>query len=100
MNEAPNIYPNLHNQQQFRLTKINEVKDYFIAETHERELMSKTLRKYIASFDYFDKSLVVLFVTSSSISITSFATVIGAPVGIPGARFWFSIFNNCRIVKK
>ena len=99
MDEAPNMYPNLRNQQQFRLTKINEVKDYFIAETHERELMSKALRKYIASFDYFDKSLVVLFVTSSSISITSFATVIGAPVGIPSARFWFSIFNNCRIVK-
>ena len=55
--EAPNIYPNLNDQQQFRLNKINESKDYFVAQIKERELMSKRLSKYIASFDYFDKSL-------------------------------------------
>ena len=38
--------------------------------------MSKRLSKYIASFDYFDKSLIVLSATNSSISIASFATVI------------------------
>ena len=32
MGEAPNIYLNLKDQQQFRLTKTNEVKDYFITE--------------------------------------------------------------------
>ena len=44
--------------------------------------MSKRLRKYIASFDYFDKSYIVLSSASSSISITSFATAIAASVGI------------------
>ena len=87
--ETPNMYPNLNanisNEQQFRLNKINEIKDYFIAEIKERELMSKRLSKYIASFDYFDKSLIVLSVTTGSISIASFATVIGAPVGIMSA---------------
>ena len=66
------------NEQQFRLDKINEIKDYFVVEIKDRELMSKILSKYIASFDYFDKSLIVLSVTTSSISIASFATVIGA----------------------
>ena len=80
--EIHNIYPNLNaiqlnDQQQFRLNKINEIKDYFVAEIKERELMSKKLTKYIASFDYFDKSLIVL-VTTGAISITSFATVTGA----------------------
>ena len=42
--------------------------------------MSKRLSKYIAFFDYFDKSLIVLSVATSSISIASFATVIGATV--------------------
>ena len=37
--------------------------------------MSKRLSKYIASFDYFDKSFIVLSATSSGISIASFATV-------------------------
>ena len=55
------MYPNLtaipsNDQQQFRLNKINEIKDYFVAEFKERELMSKRLSKYIVSFDYFDKS--------------------------------------------
>ena len=44
---------NLDNQH-FILNKINEIKDYFIAEIKERVLMSKILSKYIASFDYFD----------------------------------------------
>ena len=85
--EAPNLYPNLNHQEQFRLNKINEVKDYFVAEIKERELMSKRLSKYFASFDYFGKSLVVLSATSGRISIASFATVIGAPVVIASASF-------------
>ena len=32
MGEASNMYPNLNDQQQLRLNKINKVKDYFIAE--------------------------------------------------------------------
>ena len=83
--ETHNIYLNLNatplsDQQQFRLDKINEFKDYFVAEIKERELMSKRLSKYIAFFDYFHTSLIVLSVTIGSISIASFATVIGAPV--------------------
>ena len=93
-NKTPNIYPNLNaiplnanisNEQQFRLNKINEIKDYFLAEIRERELISKNLSKYVASLDYFDKSLNVLSILSSSISIASFASVIGVPAGITGA---------------
>ena len=80
--EKHNIYPNLNNQQQFGLNKINEIKDYFVADIKERELMSKM---FITSFDYFDKSLIALSVTTGSISIASFANVIGAPVGIVSA---------------
>ena len=50
--EAHNIYPNLgvpvSDQQQFSLNKINEIKDYFVADIKEKELMSKKLSKYIA----------------------------------------------------
>ena len=44
--------------------------------------MSKNLSKYIASFKYLDKSLIVLSVATGSISIASFAAAIGASVGI------------------
>ena len=39
--------------------------------------------------DYFDKWLIVLSVTTSSISIETFATTIGVPVGIASASFKF-----------
>ena len=38
------------NNQQFRLNKISEIKDYFITEIKERELMSKEISKYISFF--------------------------------------------------
>ena len=103
--EIHNIYPNLNtiplsNQQQFRLNKINEIKDYFVAESKERELISKRLSKYIASFDYFDKSLIVLSMTTGSISVASFATVIAAPVGIVSASFSLAFSISTGIVKK
>ena len=86
-------------QQQFRLNKINENKDYLVAKIKERELMSKRLSKYIDSLDYFDKWLIVLSVTNSSISIGSFATVIGAPVGTVSASFSLALSVFTGIVK-
>ena len=99
------IYPNLNaipliDQQQFRLNKINEIKDCFVAEIKERELMSKRLSKYITSFDYFDKSLIALSLITASISIASFATVIGAPAGITSASFSLAFSICTGIVKK
>ena len=96
---SPNIYASLNNQQ-FRLSKISEVRDYFIGEIKEKTLMSKRLSKHIASFDYFDKSLIVLSVTTGSISSASFATVIGAPVGIASASLSLAFSISTGIVKK
>ena len=68
-NICPILGVSLSHQQQFRLNKINEIKDYFVAETKKRELMSQRLNNYIASFDYLDKSIIFLSVTTHSISI-------------------------------
>ena len=62
--------------------------------------MSKRLTKYIASLDYFEKSLIVLSVTTGSISIASFATVIGAPVGIMSASCSLVFSITTDFVKK
>ena len=107
--ETHNIYPNLNSvplnkiplndEQQFRLKQINEIKDYFVPEIKEKELMSKTLFCNIA-FDYFDKSLIVLSVATGSISIASFATVIGAPVGMMSASCSLAFSITTGFVKK
>ena len=62
--------------------------------------MSKRLSKYIASFDYINKSLIVLSATSGIISITLFATVIGVPVGIASASLKLIFSISTGIVKK
>ena len=56
--------------------------------------MSKNLSNYIASFEFFDKSLIVLSATTDSISIASFATVIGAPIGIMSVVLHFQLLQN------
>ena len=102
-NKTPNIYPNLSenvsNEQQLRLNKINEIKDYFLAEVRERELITKNPSKYIASFEYFNKSLILLSVLASSISFASFASVIGAPAGILGASCGITFSITSRFIK-
>ena len=101
--ETPNMYPNLcanlSNEQQFRLNKFNEIKDYFIAEIKQRELTSKRLSKYIASFDYIDKPLIVLSVKTGSISTALFATVTGAPVRMMSASCNLAFSITTGIVK-
>ena len=62
--------------------------------------MSKRLSKYIASFDYFDKSLIVLSVAAGSISNPSFATVIGTPIGIMSASFSLTFSITTGFLKK
>ena len=99
-NMYPNVSKNISNEQEFRLNKINEIKDYFIPEIRERELMSKRLSKYIVSFDCFDKSLIVLSVATGSISIASFATVVGAPVGMMSASFSLAFSITTGFVKR
>ena len=93
--EASNL-----NNQQFRLNKISKIEGYFIAEIKERELMSKKLSKYIFFFDYFDKSLIVLSITTGGVSIASFATVIRAAIGITSASLSLAFSLCTGLVKK
>ena len=102
--KTPNMYPNSNaissNEQQFRINKINEIKDYFLAEIRERELISQKISKYIASLDYFDKSLNVLSILSGSISIASFASVIGVPAEKIRASCGFTFSITSGFVKR
>ena len=56
--------------------------------------MSKRLSKDIASFDYFDKSLIALSATNGTISIALFAIVIAS------ASFSFAFAITAGVVKK
>ena len=62
--------------------------------------MSKKLSKYIAAFDYTDKILIVLSATTGSVSIASFATVVGTPLGIINASLNLVFCLTTEVVKK
>ena len=55
---------------------------------------------YVAVFDYIDKILIVLSATTGFVSICSFTSVAGAPVGIANASFTLILSLTTRIVKK
>ena len=77
----------LSGQTKFRLDEISETENYFIEEINQRKSCSKKLSKYVTAFDYIDKVLIALSATSGGVSIISFTSVVGAPVGIASASF-------------
>ena len=104
MNESNSIETidrtNLTEQTKIRLNKITEIENYFHQEINQRKSCSKKLNKYVTAFDYIDKILIVLSATSSGVSIISFTSIIGAPVGIASASFTLIFFLTTGIIKK
>ena len=83
---------NLADQTKYRLNEITKIENYFIEEINQRKWCSKKLRKYGAAFDYIEKILIVLSATSGGVSIISFTSILGAPVGITSASFTLICF--------
>ena len=78
---------NITEQTKFRLSEMIGVENYFYQEINERKSQIRKLNKYITIFEYIDKILIVLSATSGGVSIVSFTTIVGAPVGIASASF-------------
>ena len=78
---------NLSEQTKFRLSQIIRIENYFYLEINERKSCIKKLNKYITVFEYIDKILIILSATSGGVSIISFLSIAGVPVGIASASF-------------
>ena len=91
---------NLTEQTEIRLDKITEIEKCFHEEINQRKSCSRKLSKYVVAFDYIDKILIVLSATTRGVSICSFTSVVGAPVGIASASFTLIFSLTTGIVKK
>ena len=89
----------LTDQAKFRLYEIKKIHNYFINEINQEKSYSKKLNKYVSIFDYIGKILIVLGATTGGISIISFTTTIGAPVGIASASFTLIFSITTEIIK-
>ena len=87
-------------QTKIRLNKITEIENYFHGMISQKKSCSRKLSKYVAAFDYIDKILIVLSATSGGVSIISFTSIIGAPVGIASASLTLIFSLTTGIVKK
>ena len=98
MNEINKI--NWSEQTKSRLSGIIGIENYFRQEINQRNSRCKKLSKYVTTFDYISKILIVLSTTSSGVCISSSASVVGAPVGIASLSCTL-IFSLTRgIIKK
>ena len=75
----------LSEQTKFGLREIIGIENYFYQAINQRKSCSKELNKYVKTFDYIDQILIALSATSSGVSIISFTSITGAPVGIASA---------------
>ena len=90
----------LKNLTKYRLDEINKIKDYFNAEIKERKDIVKRISKYIVAFDYADKLFIALSASFRTLSIASYATIVGIPVGIAGASLTLIFTVTTGVVKK
>ena len=90
----------LSEQTKFRLSEIIGIENYFYQEINQRKSCSRKLNKYVTAFDYIEKILIVLNATSGGVSIISFTSVVGTPIGIASASFTLIFSQTTEIVKK
>ena len=88
MNKTDEI--NLSEQTKFRLNQIRKIKNCFHQEINQIKLFGKRLSKYV---------LIVLSVTTGGVTIISFTSVAGAPVGTASASFTLIFSQTIGIIK-
>ena len=91
---------NLTDQRTYRLNEITKIENYFINEIYQRKSCIKKLSKYVTTFDYIDKILIVLSVASGAVSIISSTSIMGVPVGIASTSFTLIFSLATGIIKK
>ena len=69
-------------------------------EINQKKSCSKKLNQHVTAFDYMDKVSIVLNTTCSGLSLISFTSTIGGPVGIASASFTLIFSLTIAIVKK
>ena len=83
----------------YRLDEINKIKDYFNAEIKERKHIIKKNSKFVVAFDYADKLVITLPASFGTLSIASYAKIVGIPVGIAGASLTLIFTITTGVVK-
>ena len=86
--------PEENMNQEFRLRKIDEKRNYLLEEINQNEFMSKKHKKVCRVLNYIDHLLIVTSTITGCISISAFASIVGLPIGIASSAI---ALKNCVI---
>ena len=92
--------PEEKTNQEFRLKKIEEIRNYLIEEINRIELMCKKHKKVCRVLNYIDHSLIVISTITGCVSISAFASLVGIPVGITRPAIGLKIGEITAGIKK
>ena len=86
--------------QEFRLENMDETKNYFLQETKQNELMSRKHKKVCTTLSYIEHSLILASTVTGCISVSTFASLLGIPIGITSSVIGLQIWVTAAGKKK
>ena len=86
--------------QEFRLRKIDEIRNYLIEEINQNKLMSKKHKNVCRVLNYIGRFVILISTTTGCVSISVFASLVGIPIGITSSANGLKICAITSSIKK
>ena len=86
--------------QEIRLKKIDEIRNYLIEEINQNELMNKKHKKRCRVLNYIDHLVIVICTITGCVSISAFGYLVEISIRIMGSTTRLKIFPITTGIKK
>ena len=86
--------------QEFRFRNMDETRNYFLEEIEQNELMSRKIKKVCTTLKYIEHFPVLASPITGCISISTFAFLLGIPIGITSSAVGLEICAIAAEIKK
>ena len=86
--------------QEFRLKNIDETRNYLFEEINQNELMSKKHKKVYRFLNYVEYFPILISTVTGCVSTSSFASLVGTPIGITSSVIGLKICVITAGIKK
>ena len=84
----------------FRLKNIDKIRNYFIEEINQNEMISKKHRRVCKAVNYIEHLLILASVVTGCVSISAFASLVGISEGITNSAVELNICAITTGIKK
>ena len=86
--------------EEFRLKKIDEIRNYLTEEINQSEVMSKKHKQVCKVLNYIEHLLIIISTITGCVSISAFASLVGIPIGIASSTIGLKICVITAGIKK